>query len=74
MAFDHSKLRGRIVEKFGTCEALAIAAGYTKSQLSARLNNTVHFDSEEIIQLCTPELLDIAAEDIPAYFFVPKFD
>ena len=74
MEFDHRKLRGRIIEKFETCEAFAAAAGYSKASLSARLNNAVHFDSEEIVQLCTPELLDIAAEEIPVYFFVPKFD
>lgn len=73
MEFDFSKLRGRIIEKFGTCEAFATAAGFTKARLSARLNNAVHFDIEEIVLLCKPELLDIDANDIPVYFFVPKF-
>lgn len=72
MVFDFSKLNGRIVEKFGTRSAFADAAGYTKTQLSARLSNRVHFPSDEIYKLCTPELLDIAVADIPVYFFNPK--
>ena len=74
MTFDHSKLCGRIVERFGTRANFAEAAGYTKAQLSARLNNVVHFDTDEIIALCVPELLDIPAHDIPVYFLTPKFD
>ena len=74
MKFDHSKLRGRIVERFGTCANFAEAAGYTKAQLTARLNNAVHFDTVEILALCVPALLDIAAHDIPVYFFAPEFD
>ena len=69
MNFDHSKLLGRIVEKFGSQRALAVAIGWTESKLSARLNNSVHFDSEEIMLLCAPDVLDIPCEEIPAYFF-----
>lgn len=72
MEFDFSKLNGRIVEKFGTRANFAAAAGYTKSQLSARLNNLVHFPADEIYGLCTPELLDLDMSDIPVYFFTPK--
>lgn len=69
MSFDHSKLLGRIVEKFGSQRALAEAIGWTESKLSSRLNNAVHFDSEEIMLLCSPDVLDIPCEEIPAYFF-----
>ena len=69
MNFDHSKLLGRITEVFGSQRALAAAIGWTESKLSARLNNTVQFDTEEIIMLCTPDVLDIPCEEIPAYFF-----
>ena len=72
MVFDFSKLNGRIVEKFGTRASFATAAGYTKSRLSARLNNQVHFPSDEIRKICAPELLDIPLGDIPAYFFTLK--
>ena len=69
MQFDHSKLLGRIIEKFGSQRALATAIGWTESKLSARLNNSVQFDTEEIIMLCAPDVLDIPSEEIPAYFF-----
>ena len=69
MNFDHSKLLGRIIEKFGSQRALAVKIGWTESKLSARLNNSVHFDSEEIMLLCAPDVLDIPSEEIPAYFF-----
>lgn len=69
MQFNHSKLIGRIVEKFGSQRGLCIAIGWTESKLSARLNNLVHFDSEEMIMLSAPDVLDIPTEEIPAYFF-----
>lgn len=67
MNFDHSKLNGRITEKFGSQRALAAHIGWTESKLSARLNNTVQFDAEEIVLLCG--VLDIPDEEIVAYFF-----
>ena len=72
MEFDFSKLTGRIVEKFGTRANFAAAAGYTKSQLSDRLNNRVPFPANEIRKLCDPELLDLQLSDIPTYFFTLK--
>jgi len=69
MQFDHSKLLGRIVEKFGSQRALAAAIGWTESKLSARLNNIVHFDTEEMMLLSSPDVLDISGEEIPTYFF-----
>lgn len=69
MQFDHSKLAGRIVEKFGSQKALCAHIGWTESKLSARMNNLVQFDAEEIVMLCSPDVLDISTEDIPTYFF-----
>lgn len=73
MEFDFRKLEGRIVEKFGTRTAFAEKAGFTRSQLSARLNNKVCFGSDEVVRLCAPDLLDIPAAEIPAYFFTSMF-
>ena len=67
MQFDHSKLLGRIIEKFGSQKALCAHIGWTESKLSARLNNLVQFDADEIYMLA--DVLDIPAEEIPAYFF-----
>ena len=67
MNFDHSKLLGRITERFGSQRALAAAIGWTETKLSARLNNVVQFDAEEIFLLC--DILEIPDEEIVAYFF-----
>ena len=67
MQFDHSKLLGRIIEKFGSQKALCAHIGWTESKLSARLNNLVQFDADEIYMLA--DVLDIPAEEIPVYFF-----
>lgn len=73
MPFDFSKLRGRIVEKYGTCEKFATAIGKSKTWISARLNNVVPWGSDEIAEVIAPAVLDIPAEEIPAYFYTPKF-
>lgn len=69
MNFDHSKLLGRIIEKFGSQRALAAAIGWTESKLSARINNSVQFDAEEMVLLSRPDVLDIPCEEFQAYFF-----
>lgn len=73
MPFDFSKLRGRIIEKFGTCERFGEAAGRSKSWVSSRLNNVVPWGADEIRDVCRADLLDIPADEIPVYFFTPKF-
>lgn len=70
MVFDFSRLRGRIVEKFGTCDNFAAALGRSKVWLSSRLNNSVQWRSSEMC--AAAELLGIAAEEIPAYFLTVK--
>jgi hypothetical protein len=68
--FDFSKLRGRIVEKFGTLERFAEAGDHSKGWISNRMNNVVPWDCQEIDEAC--EMLDINPEEIPAYFFTLK--
>lgn len=74
MAFNYSKLQGRIIEKFGTRSAFAAAAGFTDAVLSSRLNNQVAFKASEIKHISKPELLDISDEEIAAYFFTLKVE
>lgn len=71
MKFDFSKLRGRIVEKYGTCENFAAAVGTAKATMSGKLNNKVKITGQEIYKWSLPEFLDIAAEEIGVYFFTP---
>ena len=73
MPFDHSKLAGRIIEKFGSQKALAKFLDWSPSALSNRLTNKIPFGSDEITTLCAPDCLDIAPDEIGVYFFTPKF-
>lgn len=67
MGFDYSKLRGRIVEKFGTQQAFAKALGVSARTLSLKMNNRIPFGQGEIDNAIT--LLDATPQDIKAYFF-----
>lgn len=70
MAFDYRKLRGRIREVFSTQEAFAAAMEMSTTSISAKLNNKVEFTQKEISKAA--ELLDIPADEIPAYFLTLK--
>lgn len=70
MAFDYSKLRGKIREVFGTQKAFSEALGISSTSLSAKLNNRVEFSQDEINHSCT--LLEIDKAHIPTYFFAVK--
>lgn len=70
MAFDYSKLKGKIREVFGTQENFATAMLLSQVSLSAKLNNKVPFTQSEINKAC--ELLGIQLEFIPVYFFTEK--
>ena len=43
MAFDYSKLKGKIVEVFGTQSNFAKAVGMSERTLSCKLNNKIPF-------------------------------
>lgn len=70
MEFDHSKLNGRIVEKYGSRAAFAEAAGLKQGQLSRRLNNQTPLSDAEIYTFC--RMLDIPGAKVDVYFFTPK--
>lgn len=70
MAFDYSKLRGKIREVFGTQSKFASAMGLSNVSLSAKLNNNIAFTQSEINRAC--KLLSIPIEFIPIYFFTEK--
>ena len=68
--FNYSKLRGRIVEKYGKQEKFAKDIGISYVSLSKRLNNHLDFSVREILKMC--KLLEIRLDDIPIYFFTTK--
>lgn len=70
MAFDYSKLRGKIREMFGTQEKFANAMGLGNVTLSNKLNNKTYWTQPEINLAC--KLLNIDDIDVTAYFFTPK--
>lgn len=69
--FDFSKLRGRIIEQYGSCAAFSAAAGFKHGALSMRLNNQTPWKGHEIHTAC--EMLGISAEEVSLYFFTQKF-
>jgi hypothetical protein len=70
LAYNYNKLRGRIVEKFGTNAFFASKLGVSERTLSLKLNNKRFFLQEEITKAA--KLLEIGDEEIVAYFFNQK--
>jgi hypothetical protein len=72
VAFDFRKLRGRIIELYGTCANFAGVMERSNGWLSVRLNNVVPWQPDEMI--AAARLLNISAEEIHVFFLTPKFD
>ena len=70
MAWDYSKLRGKIREVCGTQDIFANKLGIGRVSLSQRLNNQLEFSQEEIFKGC--DILGIDESEIPSYFFKLK--
>ena len=66
----YAKLRGRIVEKFGSQSAFASAMGWREALLSAKLNNKSKWEFSEVMKAC--ELLEIPLDKAHLYFFCAK--
>lgn len=70
MMFDYRKLKGRIVEEYGTQGKFAKELGVSERTLSLKLNNKKFFTQDEISK-CS-KLLNIELEKIQIYFFKEK--
>ena len=70
MAFDYSKLRGRIIEKFGSQMSFAEAMDISERTLSLKLSGKRMWKQSEICLAIN--LLGLSDEDIKDYFFVLK--
>ena len=66
MAYDYSKLEGKIIEKFGTRESFAKESGITAKSIYDKLNNKTIWKQPEISKAM--DLLSIPGEDIELYF------
>ena len=65
----YNKLRGRIVDVYGSQGEFAKALDLSAQSVSAKLNGKYQFSTDDIIKWCA--LLDISRDDIGLYFFVP---
>lgn len=67
MAFDYSKLRGRIVEKFGSQMSFAKAMDISGRTLSLKMSGKRAWKQPEICLAIN--LLGLSNDDIQDYFF-----
>lgn len=70
MAFDYSKLRGKIIELFGTQACFAAAMGWSERTLSLKMNGIRAWKQPDICKAMA--LLKLSDKDIPSFFFKPK--
>lgn len=70
MAWDYSKLRGKIKEVCVTQNKFSQELGICRVSLSQRLNNKSEFTQTEICKAC--KILGIDIKDIATYFFMEK--
>lgn len=70
MSFNYSKLKARIIEKFGTQKAFAEAFGVTDIAFSRKLNNKARFSTDDILNII--RMLEIPKSEITEYFFKEK--
>ena len=66
----YNKLRGRIVEIYGTNTAFADKLGIAPQALSRKLTGNVGFSQTEVLKWC--DLLQIEQDEIGVYFFTPQ--
>lgn len=67
MRFNYAKLKGRIIEKYGTQEDFAKAIGLTPTTFSFKINGKSSWKNDEIAKAA--ELLEISPNEIVEYFF-----
>ena len=67
MPFEYKKLRGRIVEVFGTNKAFAEKLKISENALSKKLNGKTGLSQQDII--LWSDLLGVAPVDYGAFYF-----
>ena len=67
MAYDYSKLKGRITECFGKQQSFAAAMGWSERTCSLKLSNQVFWKQPEITR--ASQLLKINKNEMQQYFF-----
>ena len=67
MGFNYAKLRGRIIEKFGSIDAFGNKLKISKAQLSKKLNGKAGFSQADIIEWS--DILDIDLSEVGLFFY-----
>lgn len=67
MAFNYSKLKGRIIEVFGSQSEFAKAMDWSERTLSLKLSGKVPWKQPDILKAIS--LLNLSELDIQEYFF-----
>lgn len=70
MSRENLRLRGRIIQKYGSQSAFAKHLGKTEQTITAKLNGRSQFSQDDILNWCNA--LDIVADDVGEYFFAEK--
>lgn len=70
MGFNYNKLKGRIIEVWGSQKAFAHAMGVSEKTISNKLCGKKAWSQDEIC--LSIEVLGLSAKDIPDYFFTTK--
>jgi len=68
--YDTEKLKARVIEKYGTQKAFAIALGVDESTVSRCLNEGREWKGSNLIKAVN--ILGIPKKDIDSYFFTPR--
>lgn len=67
---DYNRLRGRIIEKYGSQGGFAKALNTTEQTITGKLTGKTQFSQSDIIRWC--DALDITAASVGRYFFAGK--
>lgn len=67
MPYTYNKLRGRIIEKYGSQAKFAKEIGISQQALSRKMNCKIGFSQEDIV--LWGNLLDISPTEYSVYFF-----
>lgn len=67
---DYSKLRGRIVEKYGTLTEFSKHIKISRVALNGKLHDQIKISRDDILEWS--KLLDIPQDELGAYFFTEK--
>lgn len=67
MPYNYNKLRGRIVEMYGSQRKFAEKLGQSNNSVSKKMNCKTEFSQEDIVQWS--ELLGVNKDEYAEYFF-----